>query len=256
MVGAHAGMFPSTWDPSALASGPSNKKRKKTFLEETDAKAQQGMPPVEFQSGLQQTILRRLNSEYPAPTPAELSLDHILSRVSYRGLLENLFSNVEAEVPEVPVLSKAYEETFMRQALSGEQPCVMGDQCECMHIDRSSPFVGVEFRLPHDPKAPQMCLLCSRATTQKCFYDMCYAGKPMRGLIQRHGNIFGQPGEYAVECMLICPRSIGLASMPVPCMSHQRNRYSVCSQGGVKWLKQHRVAHKDFQAKPAGPSGR
>jgi hypothetical protein len=246
-------MFPSTWDPSALATGPSSsKKRKKTFLEDTDARAGAGLPTVEFQSSLQQTILRRLNADYPSPSPSELSLDHILTRVSYRGLLENLFSNVEPEVPDVPVLSKAYEETFMRQALAGEQSCVMGDQCECMHIDKSSPFIGVEFRLPQDPQPPQMCLLCSRATTQKCFYDMCYAGKPTRGLIQRHGNIFGQPGEYAVECMLLCPRAIGLASMPVPCMSHQRNRYSVSSQGGIKRLKQHRVRFEDYQP----PQGR
>jgi len=119
-------------------------------------------------------------------------------------------------------------------------------------ICRNAPFIGMEFRLPHDLETPQMCLLCSRATTQKCFYDMCYTGKPTRGVIQRYGNIFGQPGEYSVECMLICPRAIGLASMPVPCMSHQRNRYSVITQGGVKHLKQHRVRYEDYHQAAGG----
>lgn len=73
-------------------------------------------------------------------------------------------------------------------------------------------------------------------------------GKAPKGIIQRYGNIFGQPGEYASECMLICPPGIGLHAMPLPIMSHQRNRYSVVNNGGVKHLRQHRVAFEAFQA--------
>lgn len=259
-------------EPPEMPDSPPGKKRKQqphqqqqacaSFLGQTDAAAalsHQAMlpprdeqsPPVPFQSGLQQTILRRLNSGEPplGVAPPELGLDHILSRVPYKAMLENLFSNLDAVVQEVPILSKAYEETFMRQAMQGEQGCVMGDQCECLLIDRTAPFVGVELRLPGDPdKAPQMCVLCTRATTQKCFYDMCYLGKPVKGVIQRYGNIFAQPGEYAAECMLMCPRNLGFASMPVPSMSHQRNRYTVVCHGGIKHLKQHRVAHEDFHS--------
>jgi hypothetical protein len=244
-------MFPLSWDPTQQASAA--KKRKRTFLEETDAKAAQLElgETVPFQSDLQQTILRRLNAGETGPAP-ELCLDHILARVPYKAMLEGLFSSLDADVPDVPILSKAYEETFMRQAAHGERPCAMGEQCECMHIDRTAPFVGVELRLPRDPEGePQLCVLCSRATTQKCFYDMCYLGRPVKGVIQRYGCIFGQPGEYATECMLVCPRALGLASMPVPSMSHQRNRYSVVSHGGVKHLRQHRVSHEDFQPPPS-----
>jgi hypothetical protein len=248
-------MFPPSWDPT---SSSSTKKRRKTFLEETDSKVSQGLTHlVPFQSDLKQTILRRLNhtvggagstqTQHSAPPPADLNLDHILSRVPYKAMLENLFGNLDADIPEVPILSKAYEESFMRQAMPGEQSCPMGDQCECMLIDRTSPFVGVELRLPGDLEPAQMCVLCSRATTQRCFYDMCYLSRPIKGVIQRYGCIFGQPGEYAMDCMLVCPRSFGLASMPVPSMSHQRNRYSVVNHGGIKHLKQHRVAFEDFQ---------
>lgn len=246
-------MFPPSWDPTHAA-----KKRKKTFMEDTDAKAAQSPTPptVPFQSDLHNTILRRLN----AATPSELehvsgkggavvglSLDHILSRVPYKTMLENMFSNLDSAVPDVPVLTKAYEETYMRQAMPGERSCAMGDQCECMQIDPTAPFVGVELRLPNDPDQEQMCVLCSRATTQKCFYDMCYLSRPIKGLIQRYGGIFGQPGEYAFECMLVCPRALGMANMPVPSVSHQRNRYSVFCLGGIKHLKQHRVGFEDFQ---------
>jgi hypothetical protein len=91
-----------------------------------------------------------------------------------------------------------------------------------------------------------MCVLCSRATTQKCFYDMCFLGRPVHGIIVRYGSIYGQPGEYAAECMLIPSRSHGLPNMPVPSMSHQRNRYTVINIGGIKHLKQHRVGYEDF----------
>ena len=43
---------------------------------------------------------------------------------------------------------------------------------ESRFIDRNAPFVGVEFRLPGDPEAAQLCVLCSRRLTQKLFYDM------------------------------------------------------------------------------------
>jgi hypothetical protein len=239
-------MFPATWDPNHVV-----KRRKRTFLEDTDESAQQSIAQVDFQSDLQQTIMRKLNAtdaQDAAGGHARLNLDHILSRVPYKTMLENLFSNVTPEegLPDVPILSRAYEESFMRQAHPGERSCVMADQCECMFIDQNAPFVGVELRLQGDPETPQMCVLCSRATTQKCFYDICFLGRPIKGIIQRYGGIFGQAGEYAQEVMIIPPRAMGLASMPVPSVSHQRNRYSVVGHGGIKHLKQHRVGMEDF----------
>jgi hypothetical protein len=124
----------------------------------------------------------------------------------------------------------------------------MGELCECTQVDKSCPFVGVELRLPGDPEGAQLCVLCSRSATQKCFYDMCYLGRPAHGLIQRYGCIYGQAGEYAAECMLIPPRALGLANMPVPSVSHQRNRYSVMSVGGIKHLRQHRIGFEDFHS--------
>lgn len=233
-------MFPREWNPSSQAP-----KRKRTFLEAVDAQAAHAVP-VEFQSGLRDTIMRRLHAE-ATPTRAGFSLDGVLSNISYRSMLENLFGHGEIEAPNVPILCRAYEESFMRQPMAGEQACVMDQNCECMLIDKRAPFVGVELRLPGDPPERQMCVLCSRMVTQKCFYDMRCLGKSFPALIQRYGNIFGQPGEYAPECMLMCPPELGLSGMPLPCMSHQRNRYSVVTQGGVKTLRQHRVRHEDFQ---------
>ena len=237
-------VFPASWDPTQAV-----KKRRKTFAEESEAHSTQSLPPVAFQSDLLQSILRRLNApDQIQPQQTQIQLDHILSRVPYRAMLENLFQPPsEADVPDVPILTRAYEETFMRQPLPGERACAMRDLCECMHIDKASPFVGAEMRLPNDPEEPQMCVLCSRSTTQKCFYDICFLGRPTTGIIQRYGCLYGQPGEYAAECMLIPSRALGIANMPVPSVSHQRNRYSVTTHGGLKHLKQHRVGYEDFQ---------
>jgi len=255
--GGPSKMFPATWDPSSIGK----KRKTRTFLEETDEKTTAGVLPfVEFHSDLQQTILRRLNQPVlvgggggacpSSSTDALLpdkALDHILARVPYRAMLENLFGNTDQQIQEVPILTKTYEESFMRQPAAGEQACAMGELCECMLIDRSAPFIAVELRLPNDSDQPQMCVLCSRAATQKCYYDMCYLNRHTKGLIQRYGVIFGQPGEYAVECVLVSPPAVGLTCMPVPSMSHQRNRYSVVCHGGIKSLRQHRVSFEDFQ---------
>lgn len=235
-------MFPASWNP---ASAP--KKKRRTFIEETERNAAASLPLVPFQSSLLQTICRKLNDTEQTQLAQDIKLDHILSRVPYKQMLENLFpASDAAQAPDVPILSRAYEESFMRQPLPGERQCAMGELCECMFIDRACPFVGVELRLPGDPEGAQMCVLCSRCTTQKCFYDMCYLGHPVAGTIQRYGSIHGQPGEYAVECMLIPPRTLGAVCMPVPTVSHQRNRYSVVTIGGVKYLKQHRIGFEDF----------
>lgn len=243
-------MFPVNWDPTHTT-----RKRRRTFLEECEGQAAARIPRVAFSSGLEQTILRRLNTGGPPPGGITLPLDHVLSRVPYKTMLENLFQQGDdpsQAVRDVPILTRAYEESFMRQALPGERSCAMGDMCECMHIDKSSPFIGVELRLPNDPEETQLCVLCSRSTTQKCFYDMCYLGQAAPAIIQRYGSLYGQPGEYAVDCMLIPTRAVGPAHMPVPAMSHQRNRYSVVVIGGFKHLKQHRVGFEDFHS----PSGK
>ena len=250
-------MFPASWDPTQAV-----KKRRRTFAEESEVHSTQSLPPVAFQSDLLQSVLRRLNAPDQQPRASQqqqtqIQLDHILSRVPYRAMLENLFQTTTADddgddpepmkVEDVPILTRAYEETFMRQPLPGERPCAMRELCECMHIDKANPFVGVELRLPNDPEEAQMCVLCSRSTTQKCFYDICFLGRPTTGIIQRYGCMYGQPGEYAAECMLIPSRALGIANMPVPSVSHQRNRYSVTTHGGCKHLKQHRVGYEDFQ---------
>ena len=130
-------MFPASWNALENSRG-AGAKRPKTFMDTMDEciaenKRERTDEPIEFISNIQHTITRKLSdAAHVAERTEELDLDHILSRVPYRAMLENLFGHVtQAEVPDLPIISKSYEENFMRQPTSGEQACAMGDQCEC-----------------------------------------------------------------------------------------------------------------------------
>lgn len=223
------------------------KKRQKTWVEDITDQASGAFPPVECAVSLKSNIERKLHTANNV-LDFDLNFDHILSQIPYRSILENMFgSSTTFEEPvTLPVISKVYEESFMRQPRHDENACVFGALCECNFIDQCAPFTAVEFRLFNDPPTPQMCVLCSRKTTQKMFYDMCHVNKVPHGVIQRYGNIFGEPGEYASECMLVCPQGVNLHHMPLPIMSHERNKYSVVSSSGIKHLQQHRVSYEHF----------
>lgn len=182
-----------------------------------------------------------------------LVLDSIISRQPYIKMMQNLFGNYEEscfhQTPSVKIVSKKYEEGFMRECVDkSERPCAMGVSCECMFIDPNNPFIATEFLLPNESsqQEPQMCIICLRKLTQSMFYEIMYRGTQFNGIIQSHGNICDQPGEYHRQAMLVCPPGGPVHCMPIPVVAHQRNRYTVTISMGVKTLRQHRVAYEDF----------
>jgi hypothetical protein len=107
------------------------------------------------------------------------------------------------KAPQIPVVTKSYEESFMREPMwDYERPCIMGGNCECNYLGTrpGDGFTAVEFVLPSEvclsakDRQPQMCVLCHRKLVHTLFYDIIYAGSPYRGVIQRYGNICNQVG--------------------------------------------------------------
>jgi hypothetical protein len=275
-------MFPADWaDKKATTAVPQNNKRRKINQKEElkslldrcsqaapdvmstmgDCQSNSATDQQQHDEGVVGAIKRQVNNSRFAPAiPEELRLDHVLSSVPYREMLESLFGGVTGAAPALPLVTKAYEESYMREPGPNERQCAMGPKCECMFIDPNCPFVGVEFDLFLEEKGispdsvhfassqgwAKLCVLCSRKTTQKLFYDACYSGCRVQGVIQRYGNICNQPGEYAREVMLICPPSAQWQCLPLPIMSHQRNRYRVHVVAGRKHLQQLRVSFEDF----------
>ena len=139
------------------------------------------------------------------------NLQQIVSESSYRCTLKGVDINNVTYTNEIRSVSKSYEDSYLRQCVSGsERPCVRGAECECMFIDTSQSFVGVEYILPWEPKNTKnwgMCLPCLRASTQILFYDIMHSGVHVNGLIQRFYNEHSKAGEYRLAAMLICPPS-------------------------------------------------
>jgi hypothetical protein len=195
-------------------------------------------------------IMKTIHNTKPTPVlPAELDLDVILSHVQFSDILSNLFQHEKIDSStSLPIVTKAYEESFMREPYADEKPCVSGSLCECNFIDPKHPFTAVEFIPPGDTvkETAQLCVLCSRKITQKLFYDILFTGKECKSCIQRYGNICNTPGEYARECVLACPTHAPLHCMPFPIMSHQRNKYQVYVSNGIRCIRQLRVSYEDF----------
>ena len=201
-------------------------------------------------------VLARLQSTAESDQEARLLIDteSLISRLPYKRMLNDMFGgNLHGPLqnPTIPYVTRTYEESFMRERTStNERECARGPQCEGMFIDRAQPFVAVEFLLPGESTAartPHLCVLCCRATTQQLYYDVMFDKFEFQGTIQRFGNIHSQPGEYALDAMLIAVPSAPAHIMPLPIVSHQRNRYSVFVSGGIKRLRQTRVL---FQITP------
>lgn len=189
-------------------------------------------------------------------------LDSIMTHIPYVEVLQQMFGgSAISDTACVPVVTRAYEESYMREVLSGvDEPCIMGSNCECQFIDEHNPFTGVQFTLPveafstaaaaagmvEELSSNKLCVLCCRKHTQSLFYEALYNHRAYSACIQLYGNICDCPGEYAKEAMLICPLSGPIHNMPLPVVAHQRNRYSVVVHNGVRQLRQHRVAYEDF----------
>ena len=125
----------------------------------------------------------------------------ILSQLPYKKMLNDMFGGSSANHFDVPYVTRAYEENFMREPMhAGERPCVKGPLCECMFIDVKQPFVAVEFMLPGEKATHvrNLCVVCSRAVTQQLYYDVMFDGHEFQGTIQRFGNMHGEPGPLPV----------------------------------------------------------
>jgi hypothetical protein len=201
---------------------------------------------------IRRLVLEHLSTDESDPVdeplqPMTIVVDSLLSRLPYKKMLSDMFGGTlrgNLQNSQIPYVTRAYEESFMREPQhAGERECARGPQCECMFIDRQQPFVAVEFLLPSEerPLTPHLCVLCCRAITQQLYYDVMFDKADFPGVIQRFGNIHSEPGEYALDAMLIAAPSAPVHVMPLPIVSHQRNRYLVYVHGGIKRLRQSRV---------------
>ena len=154
---------------------------------------------------------------------------------------------------QIPLISRKYEEKFMRACIDAqEKPCSMQKQCEAMFINPEQAFVCMRFQIPNvsgkEVENNTLCILCLRKQTLLLFYRTMHAGYDPGVLIQRHGNICNEPGEYSRSAMIFANPNGPIQCMPLPIVAHQRNRYQVLSIAGIKHLRQIGVGVNDENA--------
>lgn len=229
--------IPANWNTnkrqrSSRSRGDSLRKKSRSVYEQTES-----VSLNELCNSICQTIL----DSKSAQASEALSFETILSNVPYQKILENLFGGASMPNCTVPVVTKAYEESFMRECIyQNERKCVMGNECECRFIDRDNQFVGVEFLIPdQEHSTPQMCVLCSRKLTQKLYYDTLYRPPTTHvGTIQRYGVLCSVDGEYGVDYVLTMPPHGPLHCMPYPSPVHCRNHYSIKVHSATRYIVQ------------------
>lgn len=179
------------------------------------------------------------------------NMHNIIEMTDYKSVLQGVSTKKIIYTSDIRSVPKAYEDTYLRQPVAaGERECVRGMHCECMCIDASQPFVGVEYLLPWEGAKDTgngMCLPCIRAATQALFYDILHSGLKISGLVQKFYNEHSREGEYRLSAMLFCPPSGPVQNLPMPVMRHQRNFYKVSTKNNVHFMEQVGV---DFQSAP------
>lgn len=130
-------------------------------------------------------VIAQLSKPATGTPPADMDVHCLLSKLPYQKMLSDLFISNDREVlqlPNIPYVTRAYEEFFMREPLSSsERLCAKNDLCECMFIDPESSFTAVEFLLPGErpPPTPHLCVVCCRygpGLYGLCFSD-CHTGR-------------------------------------------------------------------------------
>jgi len=171
---------------------------------------------------------------------------------------------VEASLvlPEIPVVSRSYEELFLRAPRMdlGERPCARGRFCEGVRMadspyaghDPSHGFVLREFLRPEMdldfrtgkglPVDRQLCLLCNRYFTTLTVLARISNGHTTREVVQSHRVLVGVESEYAVDACLQTAESYGL---PCPQIFYARTNYTYTKNAdGSLRIDQIGLAHK------------
>lgn len=246
--------FPPEWNEKGKDARTQANKRPKTTRNPKQDQSNKKQTSEQEEPKSSPSLLTQIQNKLNVPTSHKntenIQIDNVINTIAYKDIIKNVFENTKHLTTHIPIVTRAYEESFMREYdQNTERPCVCGDMCECMFIDNGNQFVGVEFLLPHETpgETPNPCVLCQRQMTQKLFFDIMYDGKNFNVPIQKYGNIFNQAGEYAKQVMLSCPSNGPLHCMPYPVVSHQRNRYTVVNRHGLRRLKQHNVSPEDYR---------
>ena len=161
----------------------------------------------------------------------------------------------------IQVVTRAYEEQYLRESVGKERPCIMGDQCQGLQLPHvtENAFVLREFLLPTEeeeykrtgklPQEGRLCLMCKRAEIARAFINVRADGMGVKSdvVLQDYRNVVGVEGEYCLEdCILSSPTIYQGILDPV--VLHLRNAYRLRVENGVRHYDQWRMKYPGQQS--------
>lgn len=181
--------------------------------------------------------------ELVTPGYDHAQIDALLAHVRH-DMEQDTNSNVE-----MICCPRAYEETYLREAVGTERNCVRGAECEGLHLLVDDPFMIREFIYPcqeqQSSDARSMCLLCRRNEIAKAYYRYETGNAKTFDCLRitDHFNLVGVSGEYDVrDCIVSSGKHTGI---PLPVVLHVRSAYESYVRDGVKCLSQKRMRYPD-----------
>lgn len=144
----------------------------------------------------------------------------------------------DAAAPELPVCTRAYEDTFLFEPGMHERPCVNG-RTHCESVAMQGPVLK-EFLLPGDTptaSSSRPCLLCTRtAIAHAHFQALTEQHGNQHVILQRHCNAIGAAGEYSpASCLVPASCATGLVA---PVVLHTRSSLRPTTVDGVRGWSQ------------------
>jgi len=156
----------------------------------------------------------------------------------------------------IQVVTRAYEEQYLREPVGKERPCIMGELCQGMHLPhvQENAFVLREFLLPTEeeeynrtgklPTEGRLCLMCKRSEIARAFINIRADGMGVKNnvILQDYRNIVGEEGEYCLDDCLLSSHSV-FQGLLDPVVLHLRNAYRLKVVKGVRHYDQWRMKY-------------
>jgi len=156
----------------------------------------------------------------------------------------------------IQVVTRAYEEQYLREPVGKDRACIMDDQCQGVHLPHVSEnaFILREFLLPTEeeeykrtgklPTEGRLCLMCKRSEIARAFINIRADGMGVKNnvILQDYRNIVGEEGEYCLEDCLLSSPSV-FQGLLDPVVLHLRNAYRLKIVNGVRHYDQWRMKY-------------
>lgn len=164
--------------------------------------------------------------------------------------------NKEHVCSSIQVVSRAYEEKYLREPIGKERSCIMSDQCQGLHLPyvTDNAFILREFLLPTEeeeylrtgklPSEGRLCLMCKRSEIARAFINIRADGMGVKNnvILQDYRNIVETDGEYCLEDCIVSSHEI-FQGLLDPIVLHLRNAYRLKVSDGVRHYEQWRMKY-------------